>query len=128
MSARTAIIAKPGHKTFHKYVHPIVYAIALLEPYVVSLSLVEADDGYKGEAQHKVKCPSSTGILEEKQRMMGIVRRRQETVNRRFEQWISLMQVFCHDLYMHDRVFTAIFLISQRAIEPLFQVENDDAA
>ena len=48
-----------------------------LEPF----ERVEADDGYEGEAPLKVKCPSSIGIPEEKHRMMGIVRRRQETVN-----------------------------------------------
>jgi hypothetical protein len=40
-SPGTATIGKQGHKvdpkTFRKYVYPIVYAIASLEPYVVSL-------------------------------------------------------------------------------------------
>ena len=96
-----------------------------------SCERVEADDGYEGEASHKVKCPSSIGIPEEKHRMMGIVRRRQETVNRRFKQWSSLKQVFRRDLCMHGRVFTAVVVISQLTIEngePLFQVEYDDAA
>jgi hypothetical protein len=73
-----------------------------------------------------VKCPSSIGIPEEKHRMMGIVRRRQETVHRRFKQWSSLKQVFRYDLCMHGRGFTAIVVISQLAIEngePLFQVD-----
>jgi hypothetical protein len=65
-----------------------------LEPF----ERVEADAGYEGEAPRKVKCPSSIGILEEKHRMLGIVRRRQSTVNRRFKQWSILKQVFCHDL------------------------------
>ena len=63
--------------------------------------------------------------------MMGIVRRRQETVNRRFKQWSILKQVFRHELSMHGRVFAAIVVISQLAIqngEPLFQVEYSDAA
>ena len=90
---------------------------------------VEADDGYEGEAPLKVKCPSSIGIPEEKHRKMGIVRRRQETVNRRFKQWGILAHKFRHDLGMHGRVFSAIVVISQLAIEhgePLFQVEYDD--
>lgn len=98
-----------------------------LEPF----ERVEADDGYEGEAPLKVKCPSSIGIPEEKHRMMGIVRRRQETVNRRFKQWSILKQVFRHELSMHGRVFAAIVVISQLAIqngEPLFQVEYSDAA
>jgi hypothetical protein len=93
--------------------------------------MVDVDDGYEGEASHKVKYPSSIGITEEKHRMMGIVRRTQETVYRKFKQWSSLKQVFRHDLCMHGRVFTAIVVISQLAIEngePLFQVEYDDAA
>ena len=98
-----------------------------LEPF----ERVEADDGYEGEALCKVKCPSSIGIPEEKHGMMGIVRRRQKTVNRRFKQWSILKQVFCHDLCMHGRVFTAIVVSNQLAIEngePLFQVDYDDAA
>ena len=98
-----------------------------LEPF----ERVEADDWYEGEAPHKVKCPSSSGIPEKKHRIIGIVRRRQETVNMRFKQWSILNQVFRHDLCIHGRFFTAIVVISQLAIEndePLFQVEYDDAA
>ncbi len=63
--------------------------------------------------------------------MMGIVRRRQETVNRRFKQWSILAHKFRHDLGMQRRVFSAIVVISQLAIEngePLFQVAYDDSA
>ena len=35
---------------------------------------VEAYYGYEGEVPQKVKCPSSIGILEEKHRMMEIVK------------------------------------------------------
>ena len=90
---------------------------------------VEADDGYEGEAPLKVKCPSSIAVPDERQRLMGIVRRRHETVNRRFKQWKILSDVFRHDLGMHGRVFSAIATISQLAIqhgEPLFQVEYED--
>ena len=92
---------------------------------------IEVDDGCEGEAPLKVKCPSSIAVPDERQRMMGIVRRRQETVNRRFKQWSILKQVFRHELSMHGRVFTAIVVISQLAIqngEPLFQVEYNDTA
>jgi hypothetical protein len=93
------------------------------------LERVEADGGYEGEAPLKVKCPSSIAVPDERQRMMGIVRRRQETVNRRFKQWKILSDVFRHDLGMHGRVFSAIATITQLAIqhgEPLFQVEYYD--
>ncbi len=90
---------------------------------------VEADDGYDGEAPLRVKCPNSIAVPVERQKMMGIVRRRQETVNRRFKQWGILAHKFRHDLGMHGRVFSAIVVISQLVIEngePLFQVAYDD--
>jgi hypothetical protein len=77
---------------------------------------VEADDGYEGEAPLKVKCPSSIAVPDERQRLMVIVRRRHETVNRRFKKWKILSDVFRHDLGMHGRVFSAIVVISQLAI------------
>jgi len=115
----------PGEKNDLEIFHSSL--MIWLEPF----ERVEADDGYEGEAPIKVKCSSSTGIPEEKHRMMGIVRRRQETVNRRFKQWSIQKHVFCHELSMHGRVFTAIVVISQLAIQngkPLLQVEYNDAA
>ena len=90
---------------------------------------VEADDGYEAEAPFKVKCPSSMTIAPERKAMMSRVGKRQETVNRRFKQWKILKSVFRHDLTMHCRVFSAIAVITQLAIEngePLFQVDYDD--
>ena len=90
---------------------------------------VEADDGYEVEAPFKAKCPSSMTIAPERKVMMSRVGKRQETVNRRFKQWKILKSVFRHDLTMHCRVFSAIAVITQLAIEngePLFQVDYDD--
>ena len=87
------------------------------------------DNRYEGESPLKVKCPSSIAVPDERQRMMGIVRRRQETVNRRLKQWRILSDVFRPDLGMHGRVFSAIATITQLAIqhgEPLFQVDYND--
>ena len=115
----------PGEKNDLEIFHSSL--MTWLEPF----ERVEADDGYEGEAPIKVKRSSSTGIPEEKHRMMGIVRRRQETVNRRFKQWSILKQVFHHELSMHGRGFTAIVVIGQLAIQngkSLFQVEYNDAA
>ena len=81
------------------------------------------------KAPLKLNCPSSIVLPEEKQRMMHIARRRQETVNRRFKQWKILSDVFRHDLGMHGRVFSAIATITQLVIqhgEPLFQVDYND--
>ena len=92
---------------------------------------VEANDGYAGEAPLRVKCPNLIAVPVERKKMMGIVRRRQETVNRRFKQWSILAHKFRHDLGMHGSVFSAIVVISQLAIEngePLFQVAYDDSA
>ena len=50
-------------------------------------------------------------------------------MNRRFKQWRILSDVFCHDLGMHGRVFSAITIITQLVIqhgEPLFQVDYND--
>ena len=90
---------------------------------------VEADNGCEGEAPLKVKCPSSIAVPDERQLMMGLVRRMQETVNKRFKQWKISSDVFYHDLGIHNRIFSAIAVITQLAIqhsEPLFQVEYDD--
>jgi len=51
---------------------------------------LEADEGYAEKAPLRVKYPNSIAVSAERQKMMGIVRRRQETVNRRFKQWSIL--------------------------------------
>jgi hypothetical protein len=90
---------------------------------------VEADYGYEGRLHLK----SSMTIAPERKAMMSRVGKGQETVNRRFKQWKFLKSVFRHDLTMHCRVFSAIVVITQLAIElaiengePLFQVDYDD--
>ena len=90
---------------------------------------VEADDGYVGESPQHIKCPKSFSNPEETLSMQGIVRNRQETVNKRFKQWGILKQVYRHDIPDHGDVFRAIAVITQIAInnsEPLFSVDYDD--
>jgi hypothetical protein len=58
--------------------------------------------------------------------MMAIVRRRQETVNKRFKQWGILVPTYRHDIVDHRDAFAAICVITQLVIrngELLFEVE-----
>ena len=90
---------------------------------------VEADDGYIGEAPQHVKCPKGFMNLQNMARMQSIVRRRQETVNKRFKMWGILKQVYRHDILKHGNVFRSICIITQLSIlngEPLFSVDYDD--
>lgn len=48
---------------------------------------VEVDDGYIGEAPQHVKCPKCVTNPAETEFMQQRVRNRQETVNKRFEDW-----------------------------------------
>jgi hypothetical protein len=93
---------------------------------------VEADDGYRGEAPEHVKCPQSICNLQidDLERMQAIVRRRQETINKRFKQWGILKQVFRGNLVYHGDIFRVIAIITQLAIEngePLFAVDYEDS-
>ena len=61
--------------------------------------------------------------------MQSIVRRRHETINKRFKQFGVLKQVYRHDLRDHGDVFRSVAVITQLAIdngEPLFAVEYED--
>ena len=90
---------------------------------------VEADDGYIGEAPRFIKCPKSIANLEGTERMQSIVRRRQETANKRFKRFGCLNQVFRGDIERHGEYFRACCVISQLAMkngEPLFPVDYDD--
>ncbi len=90
---------------------------------------VEADNGYRGESPKFVKCPSSIGNHEESEHMSAFVRRRQETINKRFKQWGILKHVYRGDFSKHGQVFRVCAIVTQLAIEngePLFQVDYDD--
>ena len=90
---------------------------------------VEADDGYRGEAPRYVKCPKSIGSVELTATMEAFVRRRQETVNKRFKQWGILKQVYRGDTAKHGQPFRVCAIVTQLAIEngePLFQVDYKD--
>ena len=90
---------------------------------------VEADDGYRGDSPGFVKCPQSIGSHELTVAMSAIVRRRHETVNKRFKQWGILKQVYRGDLSKHHEVFRVVAIVTQLAIEngePLFATEYQD--
>lgn len=90
---------------------------------------VEADDGYIGEAPHKVKCPGCAANPTENLVMQNRVRSRHETLNGRLKNWEILKQVYRHDITEHGDVFRAIAVITQLSIdngEPLFEVDYSD--
>ena len=90
---------------------------------------VEADDGYKGEAPRHVKTPNSIAQREDTATMQSLVRRRQETINKRFKQFGILKQVYRHDIRDHGKSFRAVAIITQLSIqngEPLFSVDYRD--
>ena len=90
---------------------------------------VEADDGYIGEAPHKVKCPGGVSNQKEKEHMQACTRMRQETINMRIKQWEICKQTYRHDITQHGYVFRAVAVIVQIAIEngePLFEVDYSD--
>ena len=90
---------------------------------------VEADDGYIGESPRYVKCPKSIAQRADTEVMQTMVRRRHETVNRRFKQFGVLKQKYRHDLRDHGDVFRAVAVVTQLSIqngEPLFDVDYED--
>jgi hypothetical protein len=90
---------------------------------------IEADDGYRGESPGFVKCPQSIGNYTITEAMQSIVRRRHETVNKRFKQWGILKQVYRSDLSKHHQAFGVVAIVTQIAIEsgePLFALEYED--
>jgi hypothetical protein len=90
---------------------------------------VEADDGYRGEAPRYIKCPASIGSVAQMEAQAAFVRRRHETINKRFKQWGILKQVYRGDITRHGQVFRTVGIITPLAIEngePLFQVDYQD--
>ena len=94
------------------------------------LSPVEADDGYVGEAPQHVKCPKSIGGHDETtEAMQSIVRRRHETVNKRFKQWKILKDIYREEITKHWMAFRVCAIVTQLSIEngePLFSVDYQD--
>ncbi len=89
----------------------------------------EGDDGYRGAAPKFIKCPASIGNVTAMETQQAFVRRRHETINRRFKQWGILKQVYRGDVTKHGQVFRLVAIITQLAIEsgePLFQVDYED--
>lgn len=90
---------------------------------------VEADDGYRGDSPKFVKCPASIGNREDMETAAAYVRRRHETINKRFKQWGILKQVYRGDIRKHGTAFRVCAIVTQLAIksgEPLFQVDYAD--
>ena len=91
---------------------------------------VEADDGYIGECPRYVKCPGHITADPTTSSMQADIRKRHETINKRFKQWGILKQVFrSKKLHTHGKVFRAVAITTQLAIEngePLFQVGYAD--
>lgn len=90
---------------------------------------VEADDGYVGEAPEHVKCPRSIGHHTITESMQALVRRRHETINKRFKQWGILKQCYCGNIMEHGLAFRVCAVVMQLAIEdgePLFSVDYED--
>ena len=61
--------------------------------------------------------------------MESLVRRRQETINKRFKQFGVLKQIYRHDLRDHGDILRSVVIITQLAIrngEPLFDVNYRD--
>ena len=90
---------------------------------------VEADDGYIGEAPRHVKCPSSIGQNELTAAMQSIVRRRHETINKRFKQWQILKKVYRSKISNHGHVFRTVAIVTQICIENgerLFHLDYED--
>ena len=85
---------------------------------------VEADDGYVEESPEFVKCPKSFTNPEETLFMQLRVRSRQETVNKRFKDWLVLSGVYQHKIGDHGDIVRAIVVMTQIKInngEKLFQ-------
>ncbi len=90
---------------------------------------VEADDGYIGEAPHKVKCPGCMSNPDENQEMQKSVWARHESLNGWLKNWAILSTMYRHDLMEHGNVFWAIAVITQigiNASEKLFEVDYSD--
>mmetsp|Transcript_20385 Transcript_20385/g.20654 ORF Transcript_20385/g.20654 Transcript_20385/m.20654 type:complete len:176 (-) Transcript_20385:90-617(-) len=92
---------------------------------------VECDDGYGGEAPSFCKIPKKQKNYDDDDKliMRGLVRSRQETVNKRLKQFNCLKVPFRHDVIYHAKFFRAAAVLTQLSIkhvEPLFAVDYND--
>ena len=90
---------------------------------------VEADDGHNGEAPRCVKTPNSVTQRFDTDLQQSLVRRRQETINKRFKQFGVLKQIFRHDVRDHGKCFRSVAVVAQLSIqhgEPPFSVDCKD--
>ena len=89
----------------------------------------ERDDGFRGAAPKFIKCPASIGTVTEMETQQAFVRRRHETIHRRFKQRGILKHVYRGDVTKHGQVLRLVAIVTQLAIEsgePLFQVDYED--
>ena len=89
----------------------------------------EADDGYIGAAPKYIRCPKCLNNPSIMASMQSLVRRRHETVNKRFKQWNSLKSVFRGHITKHGQYFRVAAIVTQLCIEggePLFKVDYED--
>ena len=89
---------------------------------------VEADDGYRGECPECVVAPARFAAGPARVAASNLVKKRHETVNKRFKQWGCLKQVFRHQPSYQSNAFRAVAVITQLIIEsgePLFAVDYD---
>lgn len=85
---------------------------------------VIADDGYRGDTK---VCTKHDARDEQHRQVMGRIRARHETINRRLKTWKSLQSVFRHNRDKHHLVFESVLVLEQLAIEnghEPFQVHN----
>jgi DDE superfamily endonuclease len=90
---------------------------------------VEADKGYRGEAEHASVPDCNVFLSQVGRRQKALARSRHETVNKRLKQWHCLHDTFRHDLTKHGSIFRAVAVIVQVTIEngePLFAVDYND--
>jgi hypothetical protein len=84
---------------------------------------VEADAGYRGQ-RDKIRTPGMF-VSRSDQRAKANARARHETANKRLKQWGCLSQTYRHELNFHYRIFSAVAVCTQIAIEngePLFAI------
>ena len=84
--------------------------------------MVVGDEGYKDEA-----CLLGSDVVGDRRKILAIIRARQETVNRSFEQVFVLGHRSRHAIDLHSVCFHAVANITQVVIEtgsPLFQVQH----
>ncbi len=87
-----------------------------------------ADGGYRDGHQWSVTPSGSRSSY--KNRQMGVVRSRHETINSRLKGWKILSAVFRHPLEKHSMSFRAVANIVQLGLQtdtPAFQVHYDES-